>query len=793
MNNAEYGENFVTVHYDFTRSLPTAPELAAFLGAFSSSYNSQLEVEEQRSNLLHAWQVADEQARQAINSGQEPTALATCVYLALIYTTLNSLLPSNVTSIDLDEQLWGVSPDEAQLHDAPVIPETYKDANYLVSLLSQSTGDALTQQLSDFVEIMLASSSSDWTIFDTIWRAYQPHLDEALIEHLLPRLQTGSNEAVVAAALRNLNPAMNDAQRETAYALALTIVDPWLRAFGIIGVIDELGELRKTEAAQSLLSASLAVEDVAYRLNALRWLLPHLEGEQLQQVIGVSLETMRASSRWNEYQLQAMAEVADDEMQKQIIEVVRTVASPIARARALYALVDYLPQEQQIEVLDAALAIRDPVERVEALLRLFDTESLQTQYASIVQSIEQSVNQIRNSERRASAWTKIEDARKKLQDENEGQIVELSTLIPKFDAAAKAALNTRWFGYALANLAQYLSGDLQDKIFPFVLENALQEYFSDYVADAVEVIAPSLPAPLIDVAFDTAFELSDALSTVWTFSGLLPYLRDDQRKRAITECLKVADAVQDKSDEDYLKIYTAVRLIPFLEGEVRERVLRVGLNADWGQFYNVYANLLKYVDESNRQQMLSHLFQTKVQYLEPLADESIAAAIVTHSAPYVQGDLIRIAIEAAQRLTDPDQRNAALSGLAARLEGENGLSLALTLESQYWRASALRSVAIATKGPIRVNAVEAGLESAQQIEATGYRLASLVWFLDVVENRVAHLRTIRHATLDHLWAMRTERSVEILALCASKEIFTSSIVPANALEQVGQYLWNFAP
>ncbi len=674
---------------------------------------------------------------------------------------------------------------------AAALPDPYTRAAELVKLLPYFSGDTLNHLRSISIEAILLSTRPDSDDYSMLWQDYRPYATREFLSTLLTLFERSLNDAALVGMVTMLSEYMDQAQIERTFQLGLAVKNGWLRVQLFVTLAYRLPLERKHQALREATDATLSIDDTRYRLWAFTLILANASEQQAQDilplamdyVLSIGIESMAAN-----YVARFSAKASGENL-KRIMDTALSFTDSAARFRLLFALADKLSPKQCKLALDAALAIRNPEHRAKSLIQLLELEALQSEREQILNAAIQAADRIRNHERREQALAKI-----KLQF-SEGEAVETpSALIEKklFDTREiifrqREHIKERWTAYTLAHLGRYLPKAEQDRAFRLALDVALQEHFDDYLADSLEVIAPGLPKFYLDEAFEAALEISDHMAQVWALTGLLAYLDVPQRSKAVQACLKIVLPLQKLPDDDYFKTFAAAQLLPFLEGHDRETVLGIGLSAKWTQGSR-YGELLEYLRPENRLPIVQRIIETDIPQHINMGEQDIAANMLFCTAKYLPDNLRETALNIANVLTDTYERDKAVSGLAIRIGNQRGLDLAASIQNAWWRSSALYGISTHATDPLRETAVKSGLEAVHAITPVDHRLIQIVAYLEIVYDRTAHVRLVQHTLIETLWQQQSNRTVDVLQLCAHKLLFVPLFVPAEVLNQVAQYI-----
>jgi hypothetical protein len=321
-----------------------------------------------------------------------------------------------------------------------------------------------------------------------------------------------------------------------------------------------------------------------------------------------------------------------------------------SQIEACLTLWRYLPKEARQQALNLALQVRDRPARAKYLAQIAQKLRTKAAYPELIQHVAKTILEIRNEDHRRTA---LSDVRSYVQDEAIEQAAKLPAkrLTPGLERLpgyrfAFAQRDPQYIAYALGNLSASMSDEPRIQAQSLMVDLALEIDLHDYVAEAIEGIAPYLDEPHLGEALEGALRIGNGWSRVWALSGLAPYLTGERLTICLSDALAATGLLDEKDDhsDSWYIVDMAARLLPSLKGRVRERVLSKGLAAaqtSAEDFYDSRIRFLAYLDSAAQ----SELAEAVLRDVARLPDEAAQAHTLSGLAPYLSAHLVALALQ----------------------------------------------------------------------------------------------------------------------------------------------------
>jgi hypothetical protein len=699
-------------------------------------------------DLMLAWErAANGKARAQLAAGQSMTALPTCVLLALIRTSINSLAGNYVPEVVTQAVTTGVWTTTRALGISRNIPNAQQRAEMYISLLGTSLSEQERKQAS---QQALAAA-----------QAIQPE---------------GSRASVLSDLADKLDEEQRTAVMSEALAAAQAIQDEQARARALSTLAGKLDEEQRTAVMSEALAAAQAIQDEQARASVLSNLADKLAGEQRAAVLSEALATAMAirieGSRINV--LSDLADKLDEVLRTEVMREALAAAQAIQdkwyRARVLSDLIDKLDEGQRTEVMREALAaaqvIRDEGKRAKVLSTLADkldpadtagvgevlaaAQAIQDEgaHAKVLGALVDKLDE----RQRTIVMSEALAATQAIQDEGERAKV-LSTLADKLDPAdtagvgealaAAQAIQDEWYrAKVLSTLADKL--DPADTVGVSDVLAAAQAIQSEwYRAKVLSTLADKLdPADTVGVgkALAAAQTFQDKRYRARMLSDLVSKLDEGQQTVVMREALAAAQTIQD---ERYRAGVLSALADKLDEGQ-RTVVMSEALAAARAIQYEWYrattlSVLVNKLDERQRTVVMSEALAAA----QAIQDEKYRAKVLSDLADKLDpADTAGVgkALAAAQTFQDKRYRARVLSALTNKLDEEQrtvlvneALAAAQAIQDLEYRASVLSALTDKLDARQRTVVVSEALAAAQAIQGEKYHASVLSDLVDKLD------------------------------------------------------------
>ncbi len=552
------------------------------------------------SDLVQVWKLADAEARQQIRAGQPPTAFADCIRYALLHTTIvgnlhNTHVMPNIAEMDTEEAFAAlraftesILPTEADPNDAAQydlesarqIEDAAKRAEVFFSLAERST-ETHDQAILAAVEAALTIPFDNGDIFSNdLWKTLSPRLTEKLLTRAFRLILASPNEVSRAAALVTLAPRLSAAQFKRALDSLFTVQDTWIRVYALRS-LPRLDEPQRERVIQEIYRSTPQVDDQPLWSSQI-WveLIDELIGEQREAAIQHAMDIIPLNHGYHiGWVAQHLIPHLNDQQRTQFIETLMNTDSE-TRIEALLYLWEYLPRDIRQRAIDTALQIRDRGKRADYLAQIAKRLRGKNRQVAIQHTI-QALLEIRNESKRLTAIAYVQ---KYLHDPAIEQVK--STPIPRETPGFESLLgydfaliqsDSQYIAYGLGNLSRYMGDEQKAQVLPLILDISLEIYLEDYMAEALERIAPYLTEDLLKKALEGALRIGEGWSCVWALSGLAPHLIGEPLQICLHEMLEAVGLTRHEEHHNNWFLSDAIaRILPFFEGDTCDHLLEVG-------------------------------------------------------------------------------------------------------------------------------------------------------------------------------------------------------------------------
>jgi hypothetical protein len=763
------------------------------------------------SDLIEAWKAADAETRQQIRNEQPPTSFADCVRYALIHTTIVGNLgrPSTLPSIYSDngdtpltaEFLTALTtdvpvlePSQPSLETIATIEKPQKRAEALIQLAEHAAEEEREGIVSSAIANILAIQEEYWEFPSHLWERLQPYLGSAHFSQFARRVFESPNEVARAWFMSILAGKFDSKLMGKALDSAFSIADSSARTITLLHLVFRTRGKRRAKILQETYRSVGEIDHPVSKSRILVELVRKLTGKQRANIIRQAIATiplMPGSSRgWHAYRLMPYLTRTQ---RIRLLKKVLSVKDLVGRIEACLTLWRYLPKSTHQQVFNMTLQLRDRCERAKQLARIAPKLRTKAAYQEAIQEIVEAIQEIRNEDRRRQILSTIQID---VQDEAIEQAAKLPVkrLTPDLEALpsyrfAFAQRGPQYIAYALGNLSASMDDALKARSLPLMVDLALEIDLHDYIAEAIERIAPDLDEKHLRIALDGALQIGENSSRVWALSGLAPFLAGEQLKICLREAVSAIGLLKEEDyQSDWSVVDMAARLLRSLKGRTRARLLRKGLAAaqtsDHG-FYDERIRFLKFLEAEPRSEFAETIFGD----VSTLPSEESQSRTLSSIAPCLPAHRIAPAIEIASMFKDDYEREGALSALIPyHPDPQLALEFAQKLEGPYRKSGALVKLLPRLTGELQTEALQLAMGVTEKIDKAGYRTSRWLDFLPLVEAQIPIRQKVIESMLDYLWAEKDSRRNGILALCAQREYVSEKILPVDVLKAMGEHV-----
>jgi serine/threonine protein kinase len=459
-------------------------------------------------------------------------------------------------------------------------------------------------------------------------------------------------------------------------AYAQQVPDAEQRARALTKLVPHLSEELGKRAQREALEAAREVEGIDDQVQVLAGLAYHLpkelQGQALQNALEMAREIESNVDRVRVLMrlLPCLAELG---YPNKALAMAREFEKSSDRAKALTEIVPRLPENLLREALAAAQEIEVGRWKAEVLAEMtsYLPEQLLREALKAAQEIE---DRYRGGEALVSFVHRLAES---------GQ----------FQEALAAARGIGWAddrARALAGLAPYLSDKLRKRVLQEALVAAREMEVWIGHPETLVWLVPDLTEDLQERVLEEALGSAQAIEVDWrrakALARLAPDLRKDLQEKALREALEAAQEIEIRRR----KAEVLTEITPLLPDELREKALQEALTAVIeGAQSDVLADLAPYlqedllrealaaaeeVDSPSQVKTLASLASYLPEELQMRALRKALAVAVENSlllnplaglVPYLPEELLQEALATAQEIHDADDRAKMLAGLAS--------------------------------------------------------------------------------------------------------------------------------
>lgn len=763
--------------------------------------------------LQEAWKVADAVARFQLRQYELPSSFATCIRYALIYSTIVGNLSQHVplpsvyngtattSSVETLEALRDAmntmiqAPAESEtLASAAEIDDPNVRAQVLLDLAERLPIEERPPVIRAIFESMLEIQDSYWEFPRHLWSIFADFLESGQLGQYTHVIFSTSNEVAAAWFIDSFVGRMTPILRREARRWALRIHDPLVRVFTLRILLPRSRGKQRAKILNAMYRAAEKMTDAWAKSKILVELLDKLDDarqqQTIQQVVKLIPQTPGPSRAWEAARLlpYLTPDKRDDFLQN-----ILNAGGARYRTEAALTLWTHLSKQARQQSVTTALEVQAPEERAIYLARIAQKLRSKNMQQAIVQHIRTAILAIRNEDKRRAA---IQEVQGKLHHPAIDEIVNVPVehLTPDFERMlgyrfAFAERDARYIAYALGNLSPFMTKTRKNQAMGLMVDIAIEIDLHDYVAEAIEEIAPYLDEFYLGKALDGAIQIDNGWSRVWALSGLLPYLKGKRRKLCLDKAL-IATGFLDKraANEGWIVVDMAARLLPHLKGRVRERVLTIGLAAaetNDREDYDARIRFLPYLADERKEALAIAILND----IPTLTKDAATAHTLSAIAPHLPVSFVQAGVEHAQVIRDANNRENALAALIPFVLdlGKQLKSLDL-LESPYNQAGVLIAMLDRCDGEVRATLLERVIKTIETIESGLYRTFRWIELARHIEHPDEIRRRALEELLDNLWEEKGSRRNMILSLCADPQWFSPSILPVEVLRDIGEHV-----
>lgn len=750
-------------------------------------------------DLQTAWKAADTRTRQQLRDGQSPTALADCIRYALIHTTivgnlgrpfpLPSVYGGNNAPLNFESL-------QSQLPDVERLDNPEQRAKALIEAAAHASDETRDSAVRSAIESVLTIAIDEdyWSFSPELWDTLYPCLIGDRFSEYTHIIFTSPNEVARARFIHLVIRKNNGKLVREALKAAYAIQDPEMRPHALRDLLRHTKGNQRSRILQKLYRSVFLIADPYWKSDLYLQLIRQLKGNPRAYAIRQALATI--PSIVGEYRGRYANELMPYLTRAQRSRFLRRVLSvkgAVSRLEACLSLWRYLPASARKQALPLALKVRDLSKRAKYLAQIARRCRSNAAYQEVIDHIVSAIQEIRNEDERRAV---IAEIRRYVQDEAldwvaNQPVKRLTSDLDKLPGYrfAFAERDRQYVAYALGNLSAYVSKPVNRLSQSLMVDLALEIDLHDYVAEAIERIAPYLDEAYLGYALEGALNIGNAWSRVWALSGLAPYLSGERLETCLNDALDatgLADKDNDSHVGSWFEVDMAARLMPFLKDTVRQTILSKALAIAAQIKQDAYADtrlrFLPFLDAEVR----SELVDTIWKGLSQLRDDSARSATLRDLAPYLPVHLVAPALEHAHVFQDVDERQEALSALIPYLpDVQAAMTQAQALEEPYWKSDALVKLLPRLNGEVYAETLELATKITETISAPGFRMDRWLDFHPLVEDGNLIRQKVIESMLDYLWEERNNRRNNILALCAERRYISETILPMEVLSAIG--------
>src|SRR6266496_706094 len=569
------------------------------------------------SDLALAWKCADSEARQQIQTNQEPFAFSDCLGYLLIHASINSIAGNYIPELVAQALKIGLWSSHRALSLAAKIPDESERAEMYVAILKTATLNEEEQSDAQRTGLEAALVIRDEQGRARVLAALAPQLTGEMLQPAMEAALAIEDEHERVEVLAALAPHLSEEMFQCALEAALEIWDKDERT----RVIAALAPRLTGEMLQRVLEAAFAMEDEEYRARVLTALAPQLTGEMLQRALEAAFAM--EDEEYRARVLTALAPQLTGEMLQRALEVAFAMEVEEYRAEVLAALAPQLTEEMLQRPLEAALAIRDEEYRAEVLAVLAPQLAGEKQVEVLAHGLE-------------AAFT-IEDEWKRAE--------VLAALVPHLKGetvqrgleVTLAIRDEEYRAEVLAALAPQLTGEMLQR----GLEAAFTIEDEEYRARVLAALAPQLTEEMLQRVLEAAFAMEDEEYRARVLAVLAPQLTGEKQVEVLAHGLEAALKIR----YEWKRAGVLEALVPYLKGEMLQRVLEAAFTIQ-GEGYrvSVLAALAPHLTGEMLQRVLEVAFT--------IEDEWKRAEVLAALAPQLTGEMLQRALEVVFTIRD---------------------------------------------------------------------------------------------------------------------------------------------
>jgi hypothetical protein len=699
-------------------------------------------------DLSLIWDHTFANARQQIETNQEPTSLADSLRYTLIRTSINDLASNYSPELVLQALKEGVWTPQRALSIAAKILDPQKRVQMYRMLLESSCLSLVQQKEAQRfgLEAAFAIEYADYRVLALTDLA--PLIPEPIRTYLLHQALevalTLTDDQMKAKALSTLAPQLPESTRTVVLQQALEVAQdrweewdqreefaslaPQLTGAFLQQALEAAFALSEERARaeilcilapqltgvllQKALETVFTFSEARNRVDALGALAPQFpepdHGNLLQQALEAALALPEARDRADALSTLAkkFSEPARTYIQQQAIEAICAITNTGSRAVALANLAPQLNDIFQQQALNTALSISEEGYRVRTLCalapRLAGTLLQQALEAAHALSREHSrAIVLRTLAPRFPEPTRtivLQQALEAALASEESQIDVLSALAPQLTGAllqqALEAVLALWDPWDITQALRFLLPRLIEPTRTHLLQQALEAAprhpLESVRATVLRFLAPELTGALLQQALEATLAFSKEDAKAEALSALAPQLTGTLLQQALEATL----AFSEKRN----RIDTLSALAPQLPEPARTHLLQQAL--EWTNILSKEEDQAWALVEL-APQLTGALLQQALKTALAFSDKERVGRVLRSLTPQLTGPLLQQALETTLALSDEEARAQALTALAPQLTGtllQQALQATLALSDEGVRTQALVALAPSLMG-----------------------------------------------------------------------------------------------
>ena len=337
-------------------------------------------------DVNRSWRTAEQADHLAINSGQQPSHIGTCIRCAMCYASIHSLaanIPPTLLQSLVEKGIW--SPDQGLAY-ARQVSNPQQRAEALTSLFSHLPDSLLHEALEIAWRIEKRSARVE-TLVRLIPHLKLERLKGDMLHQVLQATEDIKNEFSKAKALKELSPYLSGRLLQKALQIAHAIEDPFSRTEALGGLAPFLPDEWKVKVWNDSLQSAHLIEDKSDQMESLIELISHLPAplktKGAEEALHIAEEALHIVQRVEDKidQIEALAELLPslpDQLKEREVEkalpVVKSIKRKFDRMEALVKFLPSLPaqlKEQEVEeALQAVRTMKRRNHRVEGFRKL---------------------------------------------------------------------------------------------------------------------------------------------------------------------------------------------------------------------------------------------------------------------------------------------------------------------------------------------------------------------------------------------------------------------------------------